>query len=188
MSPDVNETIRYFSRLLSERKAPWAIAGALAANAYRLEARTTTDIDLVIEIDEPGYSELTGRLRQDGWTMRPAGGERLAFPDIARLRHPSLMPADLLLAKTPYQSTAVARAAFVDVLSSGEPLPCLTAEDVVIHKLLASRHRDLDDLDSLAKAGVALDEDYVRRWCEEWEILDRWENYRRSRPFPAGRK
>lgn len=187
MSPDVNETIRYFSRLLSERKARWVIAGALAANAYRLEARTTSDVDLVIEIDEPDYTDLVRRLQQDGWTVRPAGGERLAFPDIARLRHPSLMPADLLLAKTPYQSTAIRRAALVDVLSSGELLPCLSPEDVVVHKLLASRHRDLDDLESLAKAGVALDEDYVRRWCEEWQILDRWEDYRRSRPFSASR-
>jgi hypothetical protein len=85
------------------------------------------------------------------------------------------------LAKTPYQATALERVRRLDPLALGFPLPYLSPEDVVIHKLLAYRFRDRDDLEELLRAGVTLDERYVERWCDEWEIRDRWEELRRSR-------
>ena len=98
-----------------------------------------------------------------------------------RLRHDSYFPTDLLLAKTPYQVVAVQRARLLDAIALGFPLPYLSPEDVIVHKLLAYRFRDRDDIESLMKAGVALDEEYVRRWCAEWEISERWEEVRGTR-------
>lgn len=86
---------------------------------------------------------------------------------------------DLLLAKTPYQSTAIRRAR---TLGAGSvAFPYLAPEDVVVHKLLAYRFRGRDDLESLTRAAVKLDEAYVEHWCDVWEIRERWEELKRSR-------
>ncbi len=181
MSHAAAHTLEYFSQLFAEKQVRWAVAGALAANAYRLQVRTTTDLDLIVELSAESYDHIRMALERDGWSVRPTGGEQRDFPDIVRLRHRSHFPTDLLLAKTPYQVTAIQRARLLDPVALGFALPYLAPEDVVIHKLLAYRFRDRDDLESLARAGVRIDEAYVTYWCDEWEIRDRWEEFRRSK-------
>lgn len=176
----VADTLKYFSELFAAHHVRWAVIGALAANAYRLQTRTTTDADLLAVLSEDGYESMRGALEHDGWQVRPTGGESLAFPDIIRLRHDDYFPTDVLLAKIPYQVAAVQRARLLDPIALGFALPYLSPEDVVIHKLLAYRFRDRDDLESFAKAGVALDEEYVEYWCRQWEISDRWREFLRQ--------
>jgi hypothetical protein len=177
----VADTLEYFAGLFTEHNVRWAVVGALAANAYRVQTRTTTDLDLLAVLSEDDYQAVRDALDRDGWQVRATGGESLAFPDIVRLRHNDYFPADVLLAKIPYQLAAVQRARLLDPIALGFALPYLSPEDVVIHKLLAYRFRDRDDLESLAKAGVALDEAYIEYWCREWEITDRWCEFRDSR-------
>ena len=181
MKHAVADTLKYFSELFAAHHVRWAVIGALAANAYRSQTRTTTDLDLLAVLSEDGYESMRSALERDGWQVRPTGGESLAFPDIIRLRHDSYFPTDVLLAKIPYQVIAVERARLLDPIALGFALPYLSPEDVVIHKLLAYRFRDRDDLESLAKAGVALDEEYIEYWCRQWEISDRWREFCASR-------
>lgn len=143
--------------------------------------RTTTDLDVLIDVTEVTYGAVRTMLERDGWEVRPAGGERLAFPDIVRLRHADRFPVDFLLAKTPYQSAALQHVRHLDPLMLGVVIPYLAPEDVVVHKLLAYRFRDRDDLESLVRAGVHLDEQYIKHWCDEWGITDRWEELQRLR-------
>ena len=57
----------------------------------------------------------------------------------------------------------------------------LRDEFEALERAAAYRFRDRDDLESLAKAGVVLDERYIEHWCDEWEIRDRWEEFRRAK-------
>ncbi|MCC7076456.1 MAG: hypothetical protein IT198_04965 [Acidimicrobiia bacterium] len=43
-----------------------------------------------------------------------------------------------------------------------------------MHKLIAWRPRDRDDIASILDAGLALDVTYIEHWASEWEVLDRW--------------
>ncbi len=76
---------------------------------------------------------------------------------------------DVLLAETDYQRQALDRA-------EG---PFITVEDVIVHKLLAWRARDRDDIAEIFAGGVAIDENYVERWADEWQVRDRWEEAKR---------
>jgi hypothetical protein len=53
-------------------------------------------------------------------------------------------------------------------------------EDVIIHKLLAWRSRDRDDIASIFAGGTELDEGYIDGWVDAWEVRDRWEEARRD--------
>ena len=72
--------------------------------------------------------------------------------------------ADLIVATTAYQQLALDRAQD----------HVLTVEDVFIHKLIAWRPRDQDDIQSILSTGVSYDIDYVNYWASEWGVEDRW--------------
>ena len=95
------------------------------------------------------------------------------------MRHTSYFPTDLLLAKTPYQVVTAQRARLLDPIALGFPLPYLSPEDVVVHKLLAYRFRARDDVKSFAKADVPLDEEYIRTGAPSRRLAT-WEQFRSS--------
>lgn len=71
---------------------------------------------------------------------------------------------NLLLAETEYQRTATARA--IDGV--------LTVEDVIVHKLIAGRPRDDDDIRSILTSGVTVDDSYVDQAAQLWGVADHW--------------
>ncbi len=133
------------------------LIGAHAANLYRVEVRHTVDIDLLLSSLD-GVAEL---LKAEGFSLRVIADGGVPYMIAARR---DALIVDLLLAETDYQRLAVARAV------EG----ALTAEDVIIHKLIAGRSRDLDDITSILATGIALDETYVEAHALAWGVLDRW--------------
>lgn len=80
--------------------------------------------------------------------------------------------AEFLIAETEYQETALDRS--IDHV--------ITPEDVVVHKLIAWRERDRDDIRSLlANPGLDLDTGYIDDWAARWEVADRWRSIRDGR-------
>ncbi|MEN9505862.1 MAG: hypothetical protein RI958_1788 [Actinomycetota bacterium] len=72
--------------------------------------------------------------------------------------------AAILLAETDYQRAAMERA------QDG----VLTVEDVIVHKLIAGRPRDMDDIRSILSTGIRFDEHAVVENARQWEVVDRW--------------
>jgi hypothetical protein len=135
------------------------LIGALAAMRYRLTPRATTDIDFLA-------LSLTGlglRLREQGFQVTETA-EPNQEPYVLFARG-SGWSVDVLRAETEYQRVAFDRA--VD--------GALSVEDVIVHKLIAGRPRDADDIESILATGVALDQDYINRWAQEWAVIERWE-------------
>lgn len=142
----------------------WTLIGALAAQAYRADPRLTTDADFLVDdlaraaegFAAAGYD--VERFEDDGepYLLRVRGnGDQI----------------DVLAALVEYQRVALDRA--VDHV--------LTVEDVIVHKLIAWRPRDRDDIASILDTGAALDEPYIERWAATWAVADRWVMARRSR-------
>jgi len=150
--------------LLDDLGVRWCVAGALAAMRYRRTARHTDDVDLLVE----WHPDLLGRLEGTGWDLIVAAdpGEP---PHLIRARRE--ISVDLLVAQTEYQSVALDRAL----------QHWLSVEDVIVHKLLAWRERDRDDIAAVLDADVSLDEEYVSHWASEWEVADRWAQSRTAR-------
>lgn len=144
---------------------PWALVGALAAMRYRATPRLTVDADFLARY-EP---RLVDAFRAAGYDV-----EELAEPG----EPPHVLVVrglgdviDVLLAVTEYQEAALARA--VDHV--------LTVEDVLIHKLIAWRPRDRNDIASILETAPALDEAYLEEWVEAWDVGERWRQARASR-------
>lgn len=145
------------------------LIGALAANRYRASPRLTQDADLLLADTGAGLDALESVFRSAGWEIRRASPEG----DLLRLRHPDHGIADLLMAGTEYQRVALDRAR-EEPLGNGESIRVLTAEDVIVHKLIAGRAQDLADIEAILIADVELDETYIDSWVAFWEVGERW--------------
>lgn len=142
------------------------VIGAVAALRYRATARTTSDVDLLIDTME-GVREAFERR---GYTVEeiadPSGKPFLAVAQGDGVR------IDMMLAETAYQVGALRRA------QDGY----LSPEDVIVHKLVAWRPRDRDDIESILSTKERLDLDYIEKWAREWGVSDRWERARTPNP------
>jgi len=170
---------------LSTLGVQWAVFGALAANLYRSETRFTQNLDLLLSDAGPGVAALEAALARGGWSVRRA------LPDgtMLRARHPDHGNVDLVIAETDYQRQALARAR-EERLRDGTCVRALAVEDVLVHKLIAGRSRDLADIESILDAAPPIDEPYVERWAREWEVLESWRALRdaaAARRSAAGR-
>jgi hypothetical protein len=144
-------------QILSDCGIATVVIGAHAANRYRLEVRNTVDLDLLAATLE-GAAEA---LRAAGCEVRSVCDDGTEYLVCARVGSARV---DVLLAETDYQRLAIDRA--VDGV--------LSVEDVIVHKLIAGRPRDLDDIASILAAGVSIDDAYVVEHSTSWGVDDRW--------------
>lgn len=152
-----------FRRRLADIGVEAVVIGAVAAARYRLTPRQTTDVDFLAR----SLDGLPEAMRQQGFAVHTMAEPGTEEPYVVFIRGADVS-VDVLLAETEYQRLAMDRA--VDGV--------ITAEDVIVHKLLAWRSRDRDDIASIFAAGTPLDEAYIERWADAWEVRDRWEEAR----------
>ncbi|MEX2583651.1 MAG: DUF6036 family nucleotidyltransferase [Gemmatimonadota bacterium] len=77
---------------------------------------------------------------------------------------------DFIFSSTPYEVQAIRRAEPVDL--AGIPVPFASAEDLILHKLLAGRPRDIEDVTGVvSRKGSALDWEYLLRWAREFAVV-----------------
>lgn len=134
------------------------VIGAFAALQYRLTPRETTDVDFLVA----QLGNVVEAMEADGCSVT-AMAEPGEAPYVVYIRGGDVS-IDILVAETDYQREAMRRA--VDGV--------LTVEDVIIHKLIAWRPRDQDDVASILAAGHELDTGYIDGWAAAWEVSARW--------------
>lgn len=153
------------AEILDGAGVDWALIGGLAALRYRATPRLTVDADFLAS----SSPVLADAFRDAGYEVQEVA-EPGEPPHLLVVRGRGDV-IDVLLAVVEYQEVALGRA--TDHL--------LTVEDVIIHKLIAWRPRDRNDIASILETGIDLDEPYIDAWATRWEVSDRWELARASR-------
>jgi hypothetical protein len=174
MNEDIKATFERVVDALNEVQAPYAFIGALAAVEWS-RSRSTSDIDLVIAIDDARWIELDRALQKRGLT--PSGAFSPAKTDVApywssgspRVR------VDVFIAKLPFEEAVLSTARPATVM--GRAVRVASPEAVIVYKLLANRRKDGADLEAIFEtrslSGESLDWTFIDRWCREWELADR---------------
>ncbi|MGD9791977.1 MAG: hypothetical protein AB7V43_00745 [Acidimicrobiia bacterium] len=156
--------VERFRALLTDLGAEPVGIGAFAALRFRLVPRETTDIDFLVR-SLAGVAAAAEALGLDYREVADEGGDPYLAFIRGRDANGNSVVVDLLKIETDYQLEAHDRA--VD--------GWLTVEDVIVHKLIAWRPRDRDDIESILATRPALDRNYIERWAREWQVADRWE-------------
>ena len=160
--------LRDLSQVLAKLSVDWAVVGAVAANKYRDETRTTTDLDVLLALAGSEMADIEAALHQRDWTTTAL------VPDgwLLRVQHPRAGRIDVIASLTDYEAGALARAhsATVDDLR----FKTVAVEDVVILKLIANRFRDIADVESILSAKPRFNWAYLARWFEEFGLDERY--------------
>jgi hypothetical protein len=149
------------ARALDGESIPYMVVGGQAVLLHG-EPCLTKDIAVTIAA---GLDRLDALLR----AAAAAGLEPLVDPE-EFTRRTMVLPCsdpgsgirvDLILSFSPYEGEAVARAEGVRV--GGTDVRFATAEDLVIHKVMAGRPRDLEDARGILLKNPGFDRDLVAR-------------------------
>lgn len=170
----IAEVLGRMGVLLAPGGTQWAVLGAHAANLYRTEVRSTGDVDVLASMSVAGMEALARDLTREGWTVR----HRAEDDWLLRAGHPNIGRVDVICVQDEYQQIALSRADVKLVEGVGK-VRFLAVEDVLIHKTIASRWQDDEDVVSILKGSPELDEAYLETWLRKWEIDERYANLRR---------
>jgi len=165
--------LKLLARELDAAQIPYMVIGGQAVQLYG-EPRMTRDIDLTLGLGSEGLDRILavcGRCE-----IRPLVAAPVDF-----VRETMVLPAldertgirvDFVFSVTEYERQAIERSQSVEIGGTGVRFAAV--EDVVIHKLVAGRPRDLEDVRGVVAKNPGLDRGYVEKWLAAFgHTLDR---------------
>ncbi|MDR7427161.1 MAG: DUF6036 family nucleotidyltransferase [Armatimonadota bacterium] len=152
---------------LEARGIPYMVIGGHAAILYG-EPRLTRDIDITLGVGPDRLGELLEIVRMAGLVPAP-GAQELALRNYVLPCSDAAtgIDVDLILSVSAYEQEALARARTVALGSAG--VRFASVDDVLIHKIVAGRPRDIEDARAILAKTPSLDRPYLLRWLQEFE-------------------
>ncbi len=162
-----DELLARIARALDGRGIPYMVIGGQAVLLYG-EPRLTRDIDVTLGVDTDALQvvlEATKDARLEPLVdPAPFVAQSMVLP----CRDPeSQIRVDLVFSFTPYEQEAIARSRAHAI--AGANVRFASPEDLVVHKMLAGRPRDLEDVRSILVRQPGLDRDLVRRTLGDFD-------------------
>ena len=164
-----------FERLLKEialqlKKAsiPYMVIGGQAVLIYG-EPRLTRDIDITMGISVGGLDKVKRIIRIIGLKSlvekeKEFVERNMVLPTIDK---ESGIRVDFIFSFSPYERQAIERAK--DIKFGRSIVRFASLEDVVIHKMIAGRARDLEDVKSILLKNPKYDRVNIEKWLKEFD-------------------
>jgi predicted nucleotidyltransferase len=162
-----------FERLLKKialqlRKAsiPYMVIGGQAVLLYG-EPRLTRDIDITLGMGVDGLDKVKKIIKAIGLKSlveKEFVERNLVLPIIDKK---SGIRVDFIFSFSPYEKQAIERAK--DIKLGRSLVRFASLEDVVIHKVIAGRARDLEDVKSILLKNLGYDLVYIEKWLKQFD-------------------
>ena len=167
------EVLKIVTGRLDKANIPYMVSGSMAANYYTVP-RMTRDIDIVIELEQTDIDKFVGFFQDDFYI----DGEIVKREVLRRgmfnlLQNQYVVKVDFIIKKSSeYQQAAFARRR--QVIIQGSPMWFISAEDLVISKLLWAKdsrsEMQLQDVRNLMETVDNLDLKYIKNWVLELDL------------------
>jgi len=151
---------------LSAARIPYMVIGGQAVLVHGVP-RLTQDIDITLGVAFDGLERVLAVITTLG--LEPLVEPRSFAADtmVIPCRVPgSDLRVDFILSSSPYEREALQRVRSITV--AGKAVRFASAEDLVIHKVIAGRARDVEDVRGILIKNPALDRALIRRCLREW--------------------
>jgi len=160
--------LKKIARELLKQNIPYMVVGGQAVLLYG-EPRLTRDIDITLGIGIDGLDNIrsiveTLKLKSLAANVEKFVKETMVFPV---MDEKSGIRVDFIFSFSPYEKQAIARAK--DIKFGKFAVKFASLEDVVIHKIIAGRARDIEDVKSIFLKNPDYDSDYIEKWLAEFD-------------------
>jgi predicted nucleotidyltransferase len=176
----VTSLIKNIARQLDGSRIPYMIIGGQAVLLYG-RARLTRDIDITLGVNTDQFARVEQMCKKIGLKLLPEDpNDFTAKTNVLPAEElQSKIRVDFIFSFTPYEAQAIAGAN--RVLLEDYTVRFATCEDVIIHKMVAARPIDHEDVRHLvAKHHNTIDLSYLRHWLSEFSQLPGYENVLRD--------
>lgn len=167
----LEELIKNVAQALDDHSIPYMVIGGQAVLIYG-RPRLTRDIDITLGIDVDAFASIsqiskTLKLRM----LTPDAQSFAAKTRVLPTEDPrSKYRIDFIFSFSSYERQALQRATRVTM--KGYPVRFASCEDLVIHKMVAGRAIDHEDVrDVLARNRESVDLAYLKDWLREFSHL-----------------
>ena len=179
MTDDFGDSLRFVAELLERLRLRYMVVGSVAALAHG-RARTTQDVDIVVELALDAVDDLVAGFPEDRFYVsidaaRDAVRRQTLFNviDLVTGWKIDLVPRK----RRAFSEVELKRRQRLDVV--GIPLWVATLEDTIVSKLewarLGGSARQLEDAAELFRlGGEALDRAHIERWVQELGLEQSW--------------
>jgi hypothetical protein len=133
------------------------------------EPRLTRDIDITLGMGVGELNKLKETISSLGLKILVERDEEFVERNMVlpTLDEKSGIRVDFIFSFSPYEKQAIERAK--DIKLGRSLVRFASLEDVVIHKVIAGRARDLEDIKSILLKNQKYDSDYIEKWLEEFD-------------------
>ena len=153
---------------LNNSQIPYMIIGGQAVLMYG-EPRLTKDIDITLGVGIDKFKTVEQIIKNLGFKILVENPEAFIkeFMIIPALDEESSIKIDFIFSFTPYETQAINRSKKVKFGNTN--INFASIEDLIIHKIIAGRARDLEDVRMLLVKNKKFDKDYIVKWLGEFD-------------------
>ena len=176
MPGPIDEVLAATLPLFERARLAFGLTGGYAVNVWGVP-RVTFDVNLLVACDAGPLNAFLSLCQEEGFEVgegvrRDAAAAilRIALHRGGRPTHIELYPA-----VTPLQVSALGRLTRAPALLGHEPLPVVTAADLILFKLLAHRPKDRVDIDNILAVQGLPEPAYLFDWARQLGLADRLE-------------
>ncbi len=153
---------------LDQGQIPYLIIGGQAVLLYG-EPRLTEDVDITLGVGPENLNLLLELAQKNSWDVlihdpKTFVQKTLVLPCQDRLSGSRL---DFIFSLSEYERQAMKRAHVVAIGAAQVRFASL--EDLIIHKLMAGRSRDEEDIRGMLNRQPRLDREYLRFWLQQMD-------------------
>jgi hypothetical protein len=152
-----------------EHDIDYMLMGGIAVRFWGIP-RPTFDVDFTLSVKPDQVPWLCERFEEQGFSVHEA--HKKGFLDllkgmnkfgVVRYAAGREVRVDMFLVTTSYQEEALGRR--VRAKLNGKEVWLISPEDLILHKLVASRPRDLADVIDILSVNATVDTNYLRKWA-----------------------
>ena len=160
--------LKKVSHQLRKDSIPYMVIGGQAVLLYG-EPRLTRDIDITLGVGVRELNKLKETISSLGLNILVERDEEFVERNMVlpTLDEKSGIRVDFIFSFSPYGRQAIERAK--DIKLGRSLVRFASLEDVVIHKVIAGRARDLEDIKSILLKNQKYDSDYIEKWLKEFD-------------------
>jgi predicted nucleotidyltransferase len=171
----IEKLIKKVAQKLDEDKIPYMLIGGQAVLLYG-RPRLTQDIDITLGVDTNKFRIIEKVCKKLGLRILPENPETFANETkVLPAEEPkSKIRLDFIFSFSPYEAQAIKRSKKVTL--DNYPVKFASCEDVVIHKMVAGRAIDEEDVRSiLVKNKNHIDLKYTKKWLSQFSKISEHE-------------
>jgi hypothetical protein len=169
------------SEAFEKSKIPYMVIGGQAVLVYG-EPRFTKDIDITLGAGVERLDEVLKLVDSTGWkVLTPSPSDFVLKTMVLPCQdEASGVRLDLIFSFSPYERQAMDRVRRFSFL--GKEVCFASPEDLIIHKMVAGRPRDWEDVRVVQLKNPGMDRVYIEKWLREFEktmdrpLLENWKN------------